>query len=387
MIIYRAALLPRSETFIAEQAHALTRWQCTLVGESLVKDGVSLDGMDTLVLSGTGLIASFAARLGRKLHLPRLFALRALKRINARLVHVHFGTDAVDIWPTIRVLGLPMLVTLHGYDINIYREWWESGKGGKYRRNYPSRLLQLATEPKVHFIAVSEAIRNRAVAYGIPADKITVRYIGVDTEKFRPSGLPIIQRPKRILFVGRLVEKKGVKYLIRASKIIQELVTNVELVIAGDGPQHKELQQLTANLGVAAKFLGSLTGEQVRQEMQHAQILCLPSVTAGNGDAEGFGLVILEAQACGVPVVTSAEGGGREGIREGMTGAYVTAADEIALAATIAQFLSEPGALKRMAAAAPKFVHENFSLKLCTEELEANYDTWCSVSGTRVGSP
>ena len=81
-----------------------------------------------------------------------------------------------------------MLVTLHGYDININRGWWEAGYGGPAMRNYPKRLLELASHPRVSFIAVSEAIRRRAISYGIPEEKITVRYIGVDTSKFRAGG-------------------------------------------------------------------------------------------------------------------------------------------------------------------------------------------------------
>src|SRR5690606_12677303 len=132
-----------------------------------------------------------------------------LNRLQADLVHAHFGIDATDIWPSVKKAGLPMLVTLHGYDINIDREWWEDGHEGLRRRVYPQRLLTMAKDPKVHFIAVSQAIKKRAIEFGITPEKITVSYIGVDTDRFKPAGLPLSERKRRVLFVGRMVEKKA----------------------------------------------------------------------------------------------------------------------------------------------------------------------------------
>jgi glycosyltransferase involved in cell wall biosynthesis len=136
------------------------------------------------------------------------------------LLHAHFGVDAITAWPVAKALDLPMIVTLHGYDINICRKWWEAGYGGRVMRKYPSRLLDLAKEPRVRFIAVSEAVRRRAMSYGIPAEKLRVHYIGVDTKKFAPGDRSVVERERRVLFVGRLVEKKGYEYLIRASALV-----------------------------------------------------------------------------------------------------------------------------------------------------------------------
>lgn len=132
-----------------------------------------------------------------------------LKREAAQIAHVHFGTDAVRIWPALRRLHIPVVVTLHGYDINIYKEWWEQGHGGRWTRTYPTKLLAMADNAKVSFIAVSEAVRLRAIEFGIPAEKVFTKYIGFDVSHFTPGGRPILERKRQVLYVGRMVEKKA----------------------------------------------------------------------------------------------------------------------------------------------------------------------------------
>ena len=117
-----------------------------------------------------------------------------------------------------------------------------------------------------------------------------------------------------------MVEKKGANILIEAFARVRKQIENAELVMVGDGPLLAEFKQLAQQLRVPVTFTGTLSSDQVKQQIDEARVFCLPSVTATNGDAEGFGLVLLEAQACGVPVVTSARGGATEGIKDGVTG-------------------------------------------------------------------
>ena len=121
-----------------------------------------------------------------------------LRREAASLIHVHFATDAVAYWPLIRRLGLPVVITLHGYDIHVYREFWERRLQPSFYKKYPGRLLALASQDRVHFIAVSESIKRRAVEYGIPPERISVRYIGIDLARFHFAGRPICERRRRI---------------------------------------------------------------------------------------------------------------------------------------------------------------------------------------------
>lgn len=376
VIVYRSRLLPTSETFIRQQALALRKWQPILAGEQRVPDGLNLAGLSIRVLRDHKRysLPNLHHLLSKLLWRPHAATVRQLAAIDASLVHVHFGTDAVDIWPSVRKLGLPMLVTLHGRDINIYREWWESGHGGLRRRSYPRRLLQMALAPTVHFIAVSEAIRKRAIEYGIAADKVTVSYIGVDTERFRPGGLPITKRTKRVLFVGRLVEKKGAAYLIQAFAKVRQAVAGAELVIIGDGPLRNELEQLAAGLGVPAQFLGSQSNDEVLRHMHLARVFCLPSVTAENGDAEGLPIVVLEALATGLQVITSARGAVDEAVLHMETGIAFQEGDVMNLSKHLITLLEGNELVSFLSEKARARVADHFALKSCIEDLQDTYD-------------
>lgn len=352
----------------------MRRWSPILVGRQLTQYGLALGGIKIRLLLPPGRIHQWAFRLCRTMNLPYPPSLLRLRKIGASLIHVHFGTNAVDIWPLVRVLKIPLLVTLHGYDITVCRSYWETGRGGWHRRRYPYQLLELADDPNVHFIAVSNAIRMRALDLGIPAHKVTVHHIGVDTDMFRPSSVPVSQRRRRIVFVGRLVEQKGLAYLIRAFVTVQERIPDAELVIIGTGPLRGNLERLARNLNVPARFLGALSNDEVRNEINKAQVLCLPSITTRNGETEGFGIVILEAQACGVPVVTSSYGGAGEGVVNGKTGFSFPEGDESILARRLVTLLANPDELNHFSAAAVEFVRSKFDLNSLTASLEDLYD-------------
>lgn len=379
VLVYTKSLLPYSETFIKEQILAMHDWQAVLVGECTLDSGLVLEGLDIRLLRSEGhrsfvrLHHLFRGVLG----MPFPEHLSLLRGEGAQLVHVHFGPNATDIWPVMRRLGLPMLVTLHGYDINTYQEWWESGRGGSSRIDYPWRLLSLARHPDVHFIAVSHAIRQRAIEFGLPADKVSVHYIGVDTERFRPGGLPLAQRAPRILFVGRQIENKGLDVLIRACAGVQQRVPDACLVVVGDGPCRARSQSLAAELGVRAKFLGVLPPEMVKAEMDRARVFCLPSLTIENGESEGMPISILEALACGVPVITSARGGSTEGIEHGVSGFAFAEGDSRALEERLAHLLSAPSALlDAFSSAARQRAIKQFDLRQCTANLTGFYDNF-----------
>jgi glycosyltransferase involved in cell wall biosynthesis len=376
VLVYRRILLPLSETFIKDQVMALRRWRGVLVGMHQLHE-LPLDGIDVQTLRADH--RTFFERLHWKLsksigRVPQP-AIKRLKTEGASLLHAHFGVDAIDAWPIAKSLNLPMLVSLWGYDINTHREWWESGRGGRHMRSYPSSLLKLAHEPRVGFIAISDAIRQCAISYGIPEEKIRLCYTGIDTAKFTPGARPITERERRVLFVGRLVEKKGCEYLIRAFAQVQRKVSDASLIIVGDGGLRDKLQQLAKELKVNAQFRGALSSVQVRQELQASRVFCLPSVRAASGDAEGFGIVLLEAEACGVPVLTSAVGGGTEGIEHGVTGFAFPERDVDTLAARLIVLLSDDALATSMSHAGPAFVSEKFDLYRCTEKLELLYDT------------
>lgn len=376
VIIYQDGLLSYSETFIKQQALALVAWQPVLVGHKYL--GRSLDfsmiQSQLLLPKGSSLPRRLLYMAYRWRNKADPVGINTLKDIKADLIHAHFGTSAVDIWPYAKALNLPMLVTLHGFDISIYREWWESGKRGRRKRKYPQQLLKLAQEPKVHFLAVSSAIKERAIKFGIPAEKITVSYIGVNTEDFTPGPVPLLQRKNRILYVGRLVEKKGAKYLIEAFATVKKAVPDAELIIVGKGGMEEQLRNQVQQLNLYdVTFTGSLTSGQVKEQIDSCKIFCLPSITAESGDAEGLPISILEAQASGVFVVSSSNGGIDDNLLNGETCFTFDEKNSSQMANILSEIFKNPSEYTDIISNQLKLISEKFQLENCTKNLEALY--------------
>lgn len=375
VLIFQRALLPYSETFIKEQALALKEWKPVLAGESFIKNGLPLNEIEHL-----SILPEKLEKFHRLFYkLCKLFDIayppikKRLRSLNIDIIHAHFGTSGVDIWPYAKALKIPLVVTLHGYDITIHPTWWKSGRGGLSRILYPRRLKALSEQSTTSLIAVSNAAKNYAKQYDIAENKITVLYIGIDTNRFLESKKTLREKPNRILFVGRLTEKKGAEYLIKAFPSIAKKVPNVELVIVGDGELYRKLKRMAEKTSAQIKFKGALSTEQVINEMHQAKVLCLPSTRAKNGDSEGFGLVILEAMACGLPAVTSASGGAEEGIIDTVNGFKFKERDTKDLARKISYILSNENIAEQISKKARPHVEKNFELKFWTEKLEIVY--------------
>lgn len=372
--IFRRDKLPRSETFIRQQVLALKRWSPIFVYERLIEGGLTVDEIPTrCIRDDTQPFRDFMFKARRRLGWPHAHVKRFLLEHDVQLVHAHFGVDAVDIWPTVRACDLPLLVTLHGYDINIHKDWWWAGLGGARHKHYPEQLLVMAHHPTVRFIAVSDAIRQRAIEFGIPKERIDVRYIGIDTAAFCSSRAVLDVQSRQIAFVGRLVENKGVEPLIRAFSFVHGAVPRARLSIIGDGPLRGHLTQLAQSLHLPIEFKGQLDQAGVTAELRASRLLCQPSITIANGASEGFGMVILEAQACGIPVVSSARGGSTEGIEDGVTGFRFPEGDVETLAQLLTRLLLDDALAARMSIEARNHVERRFTLGHCTRALEATY--------------
>ncbi|GBQ09569.1 colanic acid biosynthesis glycosyl transferase [Komagataeibacter rhaeticus] len=373
--IYRTQILPISETFVRDQARALRRWRPVLTGERTIGQ-LPLDGMAVRALhDGPPTLLQRLIGMGsRYLDRPVPGMLRLMRDVAPALVHAHFGFDGVEAWPVARALGVPLLVTLHGSDITTHMHWFASGGGGRRWRAYPRRLERLAAERRVSFVAVSHSIREAAIRAGLPPQRIHVCPIGIDVQRFRHTGRPVAEREPVILFAGRLVEKKGCRYLIEAFRTVRAQMPQARLVIAGDGPERSALSAMAADMeGIT--FHGRYSAAQMQPLLQEARVFCLPSVTARNGDAEGMGLVLLEAQASGVPVVTSARGGATEGILNGETGFAFAEGDVAALSAHLLAILRDDGLAARLSAAGPPFVAQQHDLSRWAGKLEDIYDS------------
>jgi colanic acid/amylovoran biosynthesis glycosyltransferase len=222
------------------------------------------------------------------------------------------------------------------------------------------------------FIAVSQFIAGKVAQMGLPQEKIRVQYIGVDLNRFQPA--LNLQKTRQVLFVGRLVEKKGCSYLIQAMAEVQKLLPDVELVIIGDGPERQTLEAQAHQSLRKYRFLGVQPPDAVTKWMQTVSVFCVPSITATDGDAEGLPIVFAEANACGLPVVSFESGGTSEAVAHGRTGFLSQEKDWRKLTEYLLLLLQNDELLKQFSTAGRERAEEKFDLQKQTAGLERIYE-------------
>jgi glycosyltransferase involved in cell wall biosynthesis len=303
-----------------------------------------------------GILARLRERPWRLLLVPCLLLAQAwtLRRLLARqqfdVMHAHWlipqGLVAVLAGATRRV---PMLCTSHGGDLF------------GLRGPLPSRLKRLVLARCRAVTVVSQAMRE-AVLELRPGQAVDIIPMGTDLLGcFTPA--PIVGRePNTVLFAGRLVEKKGVSYLIDAIARLRGQGRAVVLRIAGNGPELEGLRARAQRLGIASAvdFMGAVDHSRLADLYRRASVAVVPSVVAAGGDQEGFGLVIVEAMGCECPVVASRLPAIGDIAIDGETALLVPPTDPAALADAIATVLDDPAAARRRAIAARARVVEHF---------------------------
>jgi colanic acid/amylovoran biosynthesis glycosyltransferase len=297
---------------------------------------------------------------------------QALAERDVRLLHAHFGPEGVYITPTAKALGVPLVTTLHGFDVSVSKSQLVASRKPSWI-NYVTWRDDLFQHGAV-FVCVSEHVRRRALEWGYPADKLVVLPIGVDVDRIRPT--EFVEAP-RILHIARLVEKKGTADLITAFAQVRRAVPDAELAIVGQGPLRESLEQLAASLGVAGavRFLGVRRHEETLELLSRSRLLCAPSVTAPNGDQEGLVTVIMEASAAGKPLVATQHGGMSEAVTEGVNGFLVPEHDPATLADRLIELLRDPYLCEQFGKAGREMTLERFNLRTQTGKLESLYRT------------
>ena len=368
VIIYRENLLSYSETFVLNQAEALRHFCPYYVGTRRVEDGLAMPPERTLVINN-GTPAGRLSELWFKASglAPRLD--KPLHALHPQLIHAHFGSDGIMALPLSRRLGVPLITTFHGFDATMHDEHLLKMPSLRDRRLVTHRP-QLIREGAM-IIAVSEHIRQQLLAKGFAPERVVRHYNGIDPSVFSPATEE--QREPLILFVGRLVEKKGGEYLLRAMQSVQQRNPTAQLIMIGEGQLRGELGTLAEELRINCRFVGRQTPAQVRQWMQRAQVFCLPSVTAENGDTEGLPTVILEALATNLPVVATISAGNPEAVRGEQTGLLVPERDVAALAGALSRLLEDAGLRRRLGRAGLADVRQRFDARRLIGGLEALY--------------
>ena len=360
-----------SETFVLEQARSFGRYEAVLVARDAPTEAGRAAAAPVPVASvveGSGRVAAAAYAAGVASR-PLTDLLRELR---ADVVLAHFGVEGACALPSTRSLGVPLATVFHGFDATCSRTALLRARHASWL-TYVRRMPALARHGQL-FLPVSAHLRRRLLERGFPAGRTEVHHLGLDLAKL-PADAPVTA-PRTVVHVARLVEKKGTEHLVRAVALLTARGVDVRLVVVGDGPLRGALGSLTRELGVAdrVEFAGALPNADVLRRVVEAAVLCLPSVTAGTGDQEGLGQVLLEAGALGRPVVATDHGGIPDAVVDGTTGTLVGEGDVAALAGALARYLLDPSLAARTGSAARRHVREHFDGVRQTRALEDRLD-------------
>ncbi len=372
-------------SFVLDLARGLSaRWNVTVLAphepgtarrECLAEVAVRryryrLPGLRALTAGG-GILAALRAHPVGWIQVPLLLASQALalrracRELQPSLVHAHWIVPQGAVAVAAAGRTIPCLGTAHGGDI------WALRRGrARGALAWTLRRLDLVT-------AVSGALRD-AVREIVPETPVEIAPMGIDTALFRPGvgGDAEDLWPQgdglRLLFVGRLVAKKGLEILLRA--LAADRDSGDRLAVVGGGPLRAPLELLARELGLIdrVRFVGAVSHRALPAIYAAADLFVGPSITAEDGDSEGLGLVFAEALSAGTPVVASDLPAIRDVVRHGENGCCFPAGDFAALSTTLAA-LREPEERRALASRARESILGNLSLETVVDRYDLLY--------------
>lgn len=341
----------------------------TLDGVEVVRYRYAPERLEVLVNDG-GIVANLRRSRWKLLLVPTFVlsqawqAWRLMRTEQVDVIHAHWLLPQGLIAAALRRLSkreVPFLVTSHGADLYALR--------GRMLEMAKRFVLSSASAATV----VSGAMRGRIQAMGTDVANVSVQPMGVDMAGRFTPGMDAKRSQREILFVGRLVEKKGLRHLLDAMPQVLQQLPDATLTIAGFGPEEAELKSRAQAAGIASSvnFLGAVPQSDLPMLYRRAALFVAPFVRAASGDEEGLGLVLVEAIGCGCPVLVGDVQAMDELMGSGFRDLRVDPTDTVQLASGIVEVLSNPGCARGR-------------LEMLRKEIGARFD-WREVSGRYAG--
>jgi colanic acid/amylovoran biosynthesis glycosyltransferase len=357
LALFCTNFLPYSQVFVFEQLRHYQRYQADVFAWRRFNP-------DKFPFPRVHLAEPAYVVRGKSRRFSRLFAAGGYD-----VVHAHFGPAGVYANRFAARHGLPLVVTFHGYDVPLLAS----------RRRFlplhlPYTLGSRAMLDNMRLgLCASRELKQLLVSYGVSERKLEVHRLGIDVSRF---ALGPAERPPLVVMIGRLVEKKGFEYGLRAFAHARARVQGAELVIVGEGERQKRLERLASELGLraAVRFAGVLSQTDIAELLRRAAVLLAPSVVARDGNRESGLIVVKEASAAGAVPIGSEHGGIPESIDSGRTGFLVPERDWLAMGQCLSNLLQNSALRAQMAAEGRRKMEREFDNRRLVAALESLYD-------------
>jgi len=283
------------------------------------------------------------------------------------IIHAHFGPNGIlgarlKRWDVFRG---KLITTFHGYDMSAFLEMEE-------------KVYEIVFQEGDLFLPISKFFGEKLMALGCPEKKIIIHRMGIDLDRYKFSSKVLKEKECiKLLSVARFVEKKGLEFSLRALAIVRAQLRGhkLEYYIVGDGKLKRKYEEIIERESLAdhAFLLGWKTQDEVSKLMNECHIFILPSITASNGDMEGIPVSLMEAMACGMPVISTYHSGIPELVADGKSGLLVPEKDADALAESLLYLLKKPGRWSEMGRSGRKIIEREYDIEKLNRRLVKIY--------------
>ena len=278
-----------------------------------------------------------------------------IRREKISIIHTHWVIPQGFVGAFWKVVtGIPHIATSHVLDLTISDEI-----------KILKPVLRWTLRHSDAITVNSSFTLKQALRFAPPFIKNYIIPMGFDDSRIHGAseGFTPQKKANSVLFVGRLIDWKGVDFLIQAIHIVKSQIPSVSLNIVGDGPERQKFESLVKDLQLEnnVRFMGKVTDAELNQAYLGSTLFVLPSTERKGFVMEGLGVVLLEAMASGVPVIGSNTGGIPDIIKDGVNGLLVQPGDPKALADAIIRILNDQALADRFREAGIKTVSERFS--------------------------
>lgn len=360
LLIARSNFFSYSETFIDQQIRQLTPHAVLYEGwqPSNIQAGGSIYPFPLNLLIFRGSLRNLFPAFYQKVY--TYFLKKYLLKTETACLLANYGPLGMHVFTACQSINIPFAVHFHGFDAS------EKKTIARYGEEYRTILPQAKA-----VIVVSQVMKMDIEEICGPLKNLHVLPYGVDTEKFKP-GTKASKESIQLISVGRFTAKKAPIMSIKAFQILLEKFPTAHFTMIGDGELWEDAKKYVEEngLGENVAFMGQQKPDLILEKLQEADIFIQHSIKTPSGDSEGTPNSILEASACGLPIVSTLHAGIPEAVIQGETGILVQESDFKAMGEALVSLANDPTLRIKMGESARKHMLKNYKIKTQAEKLK-----------------